>query len=152
MITDCTFGKVHGCLTLGSESLHDRNIVLQRCNVVRAARVLWLKMRPDTPQHYEFVKVDNMKGTCGSFIVIRAWTQFYNLKSRDDMPLSRGHDITISNRDMKCDNFFDVGTSDKYILSDFTFENIMVSDVKMTFNPKLISNTKTKNVNIRQAK
>ena len=152
MITDCTFGKVHGCLTLGSESLHDRNIVLQRCNVVRAARVLWLKMRPDTPQHYEFVKVDNMKGTCGSFIVIRAWTQFYNLKSRDDMPLSRCHDITISNIDMKCDNFFDVGTSDKYILSDFTFENIMVSDVKMTFNPKLISNTKTKNVNIRQAK
>lgn len=53
---------------------------------------------------------------------------------------------------MKCDNFFDVGTSDKYILSDFTFENIMVSDVKMAFNPKLISNTKTKNVNIRQAK
>lgn len=152
MITDCTFGKVHGCLTLGSESLYDRNVVLQRCNVVNAARVLWLKMRPDTPQHYEFVKVDNMKGTCGSFVVIRAWTQFYDLKRRDDMPMSQCNDITISNITMKSDNFFDVGTSDKYVLRDFTFENITVSDVKMAFDEKLISNTKTKNVNITQAK
>ena len=52
LIEDCRYGRVHGCLTLGSESLHDRNIILRRCHTEAADRVLWLKMRPDTPQHY----------------------------------------------------------------------------------------------------
>ena len=33
MISDCTYGRVHGCLTLGSESIHDRNVILRRCNI-----------------------------------------------------------------------------------------------------------------------
>ena len=32
IVQDCTYGKVHGCLTLGSESLHNRNIVMRRCD------------------------------------------------------------------------------------------------------------------------
>ena len=53
VVQRCTFGTVHACLTLGSESLHDWNIVLRDCTFTDANRVLWLKMRPDTPQHYE---------------------------------------------------------------------------------------------------
>ena len=49
IIEDCHYGRVHGCLTLGSESLHDRNVILRRCTFTDANRVLWLKMRPDTP-------------------------------------------------------------------------------------------------------
>lgn len=70
VVQDCTYGKVHGCLTLGSESLHDRNIVMRRCTFNDANRVLWLKMRPDTPQHYEYVSLDDLSGHCGSFLVI----------------------------------------------------------------------------------
>ena len=66
IIEDCTYGKVHGCLTLGSESLDDRNVILRRINVKSATRVLWLKMRPDTPQHYEYVTVEDITGKCGS--------------------------------------------------------------------------------------
>ena len=38
IIEDCTYGKVHGCLTLGSESLQDHNIILRRIDVKAATR------------------------------------------------------------------------------------------------------------------
>ena len=50
---------------------------------------------------------------------------------------------------MTTNNFFDVGTSDKYRLKDFTFENIDVEDSKKAFDPSLIENCTAKNVNIR---
>ena len=146
LIQRCRYGKVHGCLTLGSESLHDRNIVLRDCHADDAGRVLWLKMRPDTPQHYEYVTVENMTGRCGSFIVVRPWTQFFKPQQRDDMPMSRCNDIRISGVRMDCANFFDVGTSDKYSLNDFTFENIDVTDKTGAFDPSLIEGTVTRNV------
>ena len=126
LIEDCTYGRVHGCLTLGSESLYNRNIVLRRCHARDANRVLWLKMRPDTPQHYEYVTVDGMDGKCGSFLVVRPWTQFFKPQQRDDMPLSQCNNIVIRNINMDCKTFFDVGKSDKYALKDFTFENVLV--------------------------
>ena len=148
LIQNCNYGRVHGCLTLGSESVKDRNIVLRNIKVGNAQRVLWLKMRPDTPQHYEYVTVDNITGTTGSFLVVRPWTQFFKPGDRKDMPLSQCNNITIKNIQMDCDNFFDVGTSDKYRLVDFTFENIQSTDKKMAFNKDVIENTIVKNVNI----
>ena len=148
LIQRCNYGKVHGCLTLGSESVNDRNIVLRDITVKNAKRVLWLKLRPDTPQHYEYVTVDNISGTTGSFLTIRPWTQFFKPGDREDMPLSQCNNITMKNIRMDCDNFFDVGTSDKYRLSHFTFENISCTDKKMAFSADIIENTICKNVNI----
>ena len=149
LVTDCTYGRVHGCMTLGSESIHDRNVILRRCKVHDANRVLWLKMRPDTPQHYEYVRVEDMTGDCGSFLVVRPWTQFFKPGDRTDMPLSQCNNITIRNITMQTKNFFDVGTSDKYRLCDFTFENIDVDDERDAFNPALIENCTVKNVKIQ---
>lgn len=146
IVEDCTYGKVHGCLTLGSESLHNRNIVLRRCKVTDASRVLWLKMRPDTPQHYEYVTVEDIEGNCSSFLVVRPWTQFFKPEDREDMPLSTCNNIVMRNITMDCKNFFDVGASDKYRLADFTFENIMVKDQKKAFDPSIIENCITTNV------
>ena len=141
IIQDCEYGKVHGCLTLGSESLHDWNVIFRRCIFKDANRVLWLKMRPDTPQHYEHVTVENVSGTCGSFIVIRPWTQFYKPENRPDMPLSQCNNIVIRNINVHCDNFFDVGTSAKYTLRDFTFDNCIVTDRQCAFSRDVIDNT-----------
>ena len=47
---------------------------------------------------------------------------------------------------MKCRNFFDVGTSDKYSLSDFTFEDIRVTDKAGNFSSTLIPGTVVRNV------
>ncbi|MCD8208402.1 MAG: glycosyl hydrolase family 28 protein, partial [Bacteroidales bacterium] len=138
VVQNCTYGKVHGCLTLGSESLHDWNVILRNCTVDNVDRVLWLKMRPDTPQHYEHVRVENVSGTCVRFLVVRPWTQFYNLLEREDMPVSECNDICIKDIDVVSENFFDVGSSDKYVLRDFSFGNCKVEDGGNNFDPTLI--------------
>lgn len=152
IVQDCTYGKVHGCLTLGSESFQDRNIMMRRCTIDDANRVLWLKMRPDTPQKYEYVSIDDVKGTCGSFLVIRPWTQFYKLEKRDDMPLSECSNIAISNISVTTSNFFDVGKSDKYALKAFSFENCKVQDKAEAFDPSIIEKCKVKSVTINGKK
>ena len=103
-------------------------------------------MRPDTPQHYEYVTVDNISGTTGSFLVVRPWTQFFQPEDRKDMPLSQCNNIVMTNIQMECKNFFDVGTSDKYSLCDFTFKNINVKDLKKAFDKNMIDNTVVENV------
>ena len=122
LIENCRYGKVHGCLTLGSESLHDRNIILRNCHAENANRVLWLKMRPDTPQHYEYVLVEKISGHCGSFLFIHPWTQFFKPEQRDDMPLSRCNNIIMRDISIESKKQWDVVTSDKYKLTDFSFD------------------------------
>ena len=127
IVEHCTFGKVHACLTLGSESLHDYNIIMRDCHAKAADRVLWLKMRPDTPQQYEKVSLENMTGRCGSFLVVRPWTQFFNPVERADMPASYCSDISVRGVRMTCDRFLDMGKSDKYALRRFHMDDIEVT-------------------------
>lgn len=148
MIQNCHYGRVHGMLVLGSESLHDSNIILRNCVADNVDRVLWLKMRPDTPQQYENILVDGISGKTRSGLVIRPWTQYYNMKDRKDMPRSYCRNVTLKNIKMDCQNFFDVGTSEKYDLLNFTFENVDVTDVKNAFDKNVIENTTVKKVNI----
>jgi len=122
LIQNCHYGRVHGCLTLGSESLHDRNVILRNCQTDNANRVLWLKMRPDTPQHYEYVLVENITGHCDRFLFIHPWTQFFKPGDRKDMPLSRCNNITLRNINVDTKTMIDVKTSDKYELIDFTID------------------------------
>lgn len=152
IIENCRYGSVHSCLTLGSESLDDHNILLRNCHSNDANRVLWLKMRPDTPQHYAYVTVDGMTGKTGSFLVVRPWTQFFKPEGREDMPKSMCDHIVMKNIRMSCQNFFDVGTSDKYGLTDFRFENIQVSDEANHFDRDMIANTLIRNVVINGIK
>ena len=58
------------------------------------------------------------------------------------------NNISIKNIQMDCDNFFDVGKSDKYRLVDFTFQDITCNDKKTAFDANLIENTIAKKVNI----
>ncbi|MBQ9357695.1 MAG: exopolygalacturonase, partial [Prevotella sp.] len=104
------------------------NVIMRRCHADNTNNVLWLKMRPDTPQHYEYVRVENFTGRCRNFLLIRPWTQFYQMGDRPDMPLSQCNDISFSNIQMNCGNFFNVTGSDKYALSRFSFANIDVQD------------------------
>ncbi len=152
LVQNCRYGRVHGCLTLGSESLHDRNIILRNCSAENTDRVLWLKMRPDTPQHYEYVLVESFTGKCTRFLFIHPWTQFYEMGDRPDMPLSACNNIVMRDIRMNCKHFFDVALSDKYTLRDFTFERINVSDEKDAFDANLIPNTIVKDVVINGVK
>lgn len=70
LIENCQFGPSHGVLTLGSESIHARDIVLRNCTVDSKTPILRLKMRPDTYQVFEDITLDHIKGSCGSIFTM----------------------------------------------------------------------------------
>lgn len=148
IIEDCEYGFCHGCLTLGSESVFDHNIILRRIKVNQANNLLWLKMRPDTPQQYEYVTVENIEGNGKNFILIAPWTQFYDLKGRATIPMSYSDRITMRNITFDCDVFFNVKQQeDQYHLSNFTFENLNIKAKKTDFHTEFVENFTVKNVN-----
>lgn len=148
IIEDCSFGFCHGVLTCGSESIHNRNIILRRCNVDSSKRLLWLKMRPDTPQKYEYILVENIKGNAQKFIYVAPWTQFYDLKNRKDIPVSYSSHVTMRNIDFDCDQFFAIEKSNQYKLSDFCFENLTIRAKKGGIDKSIIESLTVKNVNV----
>ncbi len=153
IIEDCTYGFCHGCLTCGSESVHNRNIIFRRCTVRESRNFLWLKMRPDTPQLYEYITVEDVEGKVESFININPWTQFYDLKDRSDRPLSYAEHITIKNCRFECDTYFDVKADEsQYILSDFTFENLDIKAEKDGFSEDAVRNVVVRNVEVHCGK
>ncbi len=147
IIEDCIYGFCHGCLTCGSESVHNRNIILRRIKVKGSVNMLWLKMRPDTPQHYEYITVENIEGKTDRFININPWTQFYDLGDRKDIPLSYADHICVKNCKCECDVYFDVKPDkSQYILSEFEFENLSIKANKNGFERDMIQGTSVKNV------
>ena len=148
IIEDCTYGFCHSGLTFGSESVYNRNIILRRCKISNASRLLWLKMRPDTPQHYEYILVEDITGSAKSFLYIKPWTQFFDLKGRKDMPMSYSNNVTMRNIDFKCDVFFNVSPSDQYQLKDFTFENLNIRAKDGKCDKEIISNFKWDKVKV----
>ena len=122
IIEDCTFGQTHACLTLSSESVEDRNIILRRCVSEAAHTILHLKLRPDTPQLYEFVRVESITGKAGSILRIRPWTQYYQMEERENMPVSQCHDIVLKDIRVEARQSLDVELSDQYELANLTLE------------------------------
>lgn len=128
IVEDCVYGFCHGCLTCGSESVHNRNIIVRRIKVLSGYNLLWLKMRPDTPQHYEYITVEDVEGKITNFININPWTQFYDLKDRKDIPLSIADHIVMRHCTCECNTYFNVTPKeDQYRLSDFTFEDLQIT-------------------------
>lgn len=146
IIEDCEFGFCHSALTCGSEAIHNKNIVMRNCTVNEANRLLWLKMRPDTPQKYEYITVENIKGQANSMIYVKPWTQFFDLKGRKDVPLSYSENITLRNIELDCEVFFDIAIGEYDRLSDFTFENLKIKAKNADYNKGLIKGLTLSNV------
>lgn len=140
IIEDCEFGFCHSVLTCGSESIHNRNIILRRSTLDKAKRLLQLKMRPDTPQNYEYITIENISGNVGSFIFIKPWTQFFDLKGESKIPMSYADNIIMRNIDVECGRFFDVSNSDQYKLSNFTFQNLNIKTNNFELDMSCINN------------
>ncbi len=149
IIEDCVFGFCHSAVTCGSESLHNRNIVFRNSTVTDAQRLLWLKMRPDTPQNYEYITVDNIKGNARNFIYIKPWTQFFDLKGEKDIRRSAAGYIRMTNIQFECSDLFNIDKSDQYSLQAFTFENLDIqAKSKLAISKDQIPGLKVRNVKI----
>ena len=127
LVEDCHYGFCHGCLTVGSEAVHCRNIIVRRITVDSGYNLLWLKMRPDTPQHYEHILVEDVQGRVTNFFQLRPWTQFYDLKDRKEIPLSYADHITMRRCRVQCETCFDAQRNDaQYRVSDLAFEDLEI--------------------------
>ena len=150
IIEDNTYGFCHSALTCGSESIHNYNIIFRRSTVDTAHRIFWLKMRPDTPQHYEYITIEDIKGSVRSMVLIKPWTQFFNLKGEKDMITSMANNITMKNIKLDCEMGFNIEASDQYELSKFTFENIKLNTQNaMLDNTESINHLTLENVEVK---
>jgi polygalacturonase len=150
VIEDCEFGFCHAALTCGSEAIHNKNIIMRNCYVKDATRVLWLKMRPDTPQLYEYISVENIKGQANSLIYVKPWTQFFDLQGRKDVPLSYSDNISLKNIELKCNVFYDVAISEFDRLSNFKFENLTIEANKVAIDKSMVKGFTLKNVRVNK--
>lgn len=151
IIEDCEYGFCHSALTFGSESIHSRNIIFRRCKLDQARNLLWLKMRPDTPQIYEYILVEDVKGNANNFLLIKPWTQFFDLKDRKDLPISYSGHVTMRNIQLDCDVFFNVAKSDQYKLSNFVFEDLTIQAEKEEVDQSIIDSFTMKNVKMNSS-
>jgi polygalacturonase len=148
IIEDTNFGFCHAALTCGSEAIHNKNIVMRNCHIENAMRVLWLKMRPDTPQKYEFVSVENVDGYAYSLIYVKPWKQFFDLKGRKDVPLSYSDNISLKNIKLKCEVFFDVSPGEYDKLSKFNFENLDITAKNGDYDKSVVKDFTLSNVKV----
>mgnify|MGYP003805139027 FL=1 len=107
-------------------------------------------MRPDTPQKYEYILVEDITGNANHFLYIKPWTQFFDLKDRKDIPLSYSDHLTMRNIDFECETFFNVSPSDQYVLTNFTFENLTIKARKDDYDAHFIKPFTCKNVKINK--
>lgn len=127
LVEDCVYGFCHGVLTCGSESVHNRNVLVRRCEMQGVANLLVLKMRPDTPQRYEYITIEQITGTATRFLNINPWVQFYDLGDRQDIPLSYAEHITFRDCRVDCTIFLHVAPKeDQYRLTDFNFRRLHI--------------------------
>lgn len=148
IIEDCEFGFCHAALTCGSEAIHNKNVVMRNCHITNAMRVLWLKMRPDTPQKYEFVSVENINGYAYSLIYVKPWKQFFDLKGRKDVPLSYCDNISLKNINLKCEVFFDVSPGEYDKLSRFRFDNLNIVAKNAAYDKTVVNDFELTNVKV----
>lgn len=151
LIEDCEFEFCHGCLTLGSESVINRNILMRNISITgNALNLLWLKCRPDTPQTYEYVTVEDVKGKVVNFFHLQRWTQFYDLQGRESMPPSQVRHVSMKRCEIDCKTFFNASECDEmYKLSDFFFENLDITAENREFSHGFISNFKVRNLKLQ---
>lgn len=125
LVQNCSFGRCNSGITFGSEAWDCSNVILRDCKFKNTHHIVLFKMRPDTPQHYRNVLVENVKGNVLNGIQVSAWTQFYNKLDRDDMPISRVDNVTVRNVDVETTKgFYRNDKSPDFITSGFDFSNI----------------------------
>ena len=148
IMEDCIFGWCHSVLTCGSESIHTKNVIMRNCVVEGASRLIFLKMRPDTPQKYEFLTLENIKGSARTCIYIRPWKQFFDLKGRKEAPISISQNITFRNIEMDCKKFAEVGITEHDRLANFTLENMKIKADNVKLDETLFDGLTINNVMI----
>jgi polygalacturonase len=81
-IRNCIYKRGGGVLTLGSEATIVRDVVVENCRITGNVRIATLKLRPDTPQHYEDITFRNITSEvpASAILAMQPWSQYLNLQ------------------------------------------------------------------------
>jgi alpha-L-rhamnosidase len=84
-VRNCTFKRGGGVLTCGSEATIVRDVIAEDCTITGGVRVATLKLRPDTPQHYENITFRNItsEGPSSGIINMSPWSQYFDLQGME---------------------------------------------------------------------
>lgn len=147
LVEDCEFGDGNGMITCGSEATKVRNVTVKNCRITGDATVLTLKLRPDTPQHYENILIENitLEGGAGRVLNVAPWTQFFDLKGHAP-PVRTVNDVVLRNITGSFHNFGTLGGNPGDTLRNITLENINLRLVDPNFQPKDVRDFIAKNV------
>ena len=148
LVEDCEIGDGNGLITCGSEATIVRDVTVRNCSITGNATALTLKLRPDTPQHYERILIENLHlSGSGRLLNVAPWKQFFDLKGHAP-PSRKVNDITLRNI---TGSFGSLGTlrgNPGDTLENITLENI---DLKLSsdgFSPGTVGNLVMKNVRV----
>ena len=81
-VRNCVYKRGGGVLTLGSEATVVRDVIVENCRIIGNVRIATLKLRPDTPQHYEDITFRNITSetNAGPILAVQPWSQYFNLQ------------------------------------------------------------------------
>ena len=147
LVEDCVIGDGNGLITCGSEATLIRNVTVKNCRITGNATLLTLKLRPDTPQHYEKILMENIQlsGT-GRVLNVAPWMQFFDLKGHAP-PSRRVNDITLRNISGSFGSMGTLRGNPGDVIENFTLENIDLKLASDRFEPGDV-----KGLNIRNSK
>ena len=95
-VRNCVYKRGGGAFTIGSEATIVRDVVVENCRIIGNVRVATLKLRPDTPQHYEDITFRNItsEATAGPILSVQPWSQYFNLQGAAP-PQSVVHNLSL---------------------------------------------------------
>ncbi len=148
LVEDCEMGDGNGLITCGSEATTVRNVTVRNCVISGNATMLTLKLRPDTPQHYENITIDGIKlAGAGRMLNMAPWTQFFDLKGLPP-PSRQVNNIIVRNVSGSFRALGQLRGNNGDVLRDFTLENINLTLTDEHFAPGPIENFVVKNVTV----
>jgi alpha-L-rhamnosidase len=150
-VSDCTFGLGYAALTVGSEATTVRNILMENCKLTgkETNRLLDLKLRPDTEQHYANITVRNIMvdDPAARLISIMPWTQYFDLKGKP-APSQSVSNITLSDISGTLKGFGEINGPAKSTVQNVTFKNINLTLKSPAVIVKNVKGLKFENVTI----
>lgn len=153
-VTDCTFQAGQGVVTLGSEATTIRDVIVENCRVTGKMPLVRLKLRPDTPQHYEDIHYQNITLADTEDVFkdnifdVAPWTQFFDLKGQPP-PKSIVKNVTLSDIKGSFGSFGEIqGNSGQSEISDITLKNVDVQLKNEKFDSAYVKNFKVENVTV----
>ena len=148
LIENCEFGDGNGMITCGSEATIVRNVVARNNTISGRATLLTLKLRPDTPQHYENILIDSIKLKGGGRILnVAPWLQFFDLKGNPP-PSSEINGVTIRNLTGEFGSMGALGGHARSTIRGITLENIDLELNDERFTLGVVENLQIKNVKV----